>query len=162
MFLSVFTSYKGEKNGSCRNFRRRHMLKMACSDGGKILLPKLMGFSGKDCTGCLGQSPALMVQGNDCSWNNRCKVDLSARRMVTGCYTNMKSVEVAEGQCIHNGEFSRWQTQWDYTTIVDSCYLLLCIFHISFWYPKVRRLSGHDCFCLSCPIPKFCLILYPC
>lgn len=96
-------SNSGEKSQSCRNFRRRHILKMACSDGGKIFLPRLMGFSNRNCGGCQGQSSDLLAQEHDCSWKTKCKVKLNRMHMITGCYAKINSVLIGEGRCIQRG-----------------------------------------------------------
>lgn len=101
-FIWIFSS-NCEKSQSCRNFRRRHILKMACSDGGKIFLPRLMGFSNRNCGGCQGQSSDLLAQEHDCSWKTKCKVKLNRMHMITGCYAKINSVLIGERRCIQRG-----------------------------------------------------------
>lgn len=96
--------FPGEKNDTCRNFRRRHILKLVCTNGGKIFMPELVGFYGEDCTNCEGQSPDLLAQKYGCTWRNRCKVKLQKRSMVTGCYRKINSIKVVKGPCIQNGD----------------------------------------------------------
>ncbi|XP_061184163.1 uncharacterized protein LOC133192208 [Saccostrea echinata] len=105
LLITIFCTFpcKCGKNDTCRNFRRRHILKMTCNNGGKLFLPEVVGFYGKDCSLCQGQSAQLLTHKYNCSWRKRCKIKLNKRRMVTGCYRNMNSMKVLRGPCIQNG-----------------------------------------------------------